>query len=108
VSVDRQDAGAEASRTKGRETAIALVILIVVAGIVVWGLAVIPGLGITYIQCDGTVPAWMVPDDYDGRGCVELRPSSEGLLPENSDHSDYCLGLCTDLAPPEAGARRNP
>lgn len=60
-----------------------------------WG----QGFGMTHIQCDGTVAAWMVPDDYDGGGCVEIRPAWEGFLPENSDHSDYCLGLCSDLAP---------
>jgi hypothetical protein len=68
------------------------------------GLLVIAGLfAASYIglgrvaQCDGSVPKWMVPDDYDGGGCVELRPFWEGGLPWNiGDWEHYCLGMCLD------------
>ena len=42
------------------------------------------------IQCDGGVPTWMLPDDYDG-GCVELLP---GPPPADWDGSWLCTGLC--------------
>lgn len=50
------------------------------------------------IQCDGSVPRWMLPDDdRELGGCVPLRPAWEGWLPWNWGRQDLvCLGLCTD------------
>jgi hypothetical protein len=84
-----------------REATVLVTILVIAGGIAMLGSAWPHGFGLREIQCDGTVPAWIVPDEYDGTGCVELRPAWEGLLPENSDDSDYCLGLCANLAPYE-------
>lgn len=66
----------------------AIVGLVFVVGYVVTSYTVVE------IQCDGTVPAWMIPDDYDGSGCVQIRPWWEAWLPGNEDHSMVCLGLC--------------
>lgn len=60
------------------------------------GFVAFMSVGVSTGQCDGEVPAWMIPDDYNGSGCIELRPWWEGLLPWNSDHTPYCLGLCGD------------
>jgi len=47
---------------------------------------------VTYtIQCDGSVPTWMVPADYDNGGCVRIL---DGEPPADWDGSWICLGLC--------------
>jgi hypothetical protein len=72
---------------------------VIVAGVLVFaGLfaASLVGLG-GVAQCDGTVPRWMLPDDYDGGGCIEGRPPWEALLPWNlGEWEPYCLGMCQD------------
>jgi hypothetical protein len=51
------------------------------------------------IQCDGTVPVWMlVAQDYDGGGCAEILPSYRA--PPDADWTPYCIGLCQRLEPP--------
>ena len=47
-------------------------------------------------QCDGNVPRWMLPDNYQSLGgCVTLRPAWEGWLPWNWGRQDLvCLGMC--------------
>lgn len=46
-------------------------------------------------QCDGFVPEWWVPDDYDGGGCVEVQPNLIGLGPWNwGKWREVCIGLC--------------
>ena len=44
------------------------------------------------IQCDGSVPTWMITEENEGTGCVELLP---GLPPPAWDGSWICIGLCT-------------
>ena len=52
------------------------------------------------IQCDGDVPEWMIPSDYDDGGCVELRPAWEANLPWNAGKTELvCLGMCADPYP---------
>jgi hypothetical protein len=43
------------------------------------------------IQCDGSVPTWMITPENEGTGCVELRG---GLPPSDWDGSWICIGLC--------------
>jgi hypothetical protein len=61
--------------------------------------AIVGGVGYAFrwdaqtIQCDGSVPAWMIEaQDYDGGGCAEVLPTSEA--PADADWSPYCLGYC--------------
>lgn len=45
------------------------------------------------IQCDGTMPTWMIEaQDYDGGGCAEVLPSQ--AAPPGADWTPYCLGYC--------------
>jgi hypothetical protein len=51
--------------------------------------------------CDGSVPLWMMPDDYDGSGCIPYPRNWEETLPWD-DEPTYCLGLCgSDALLPE-------
>lgn len=54
-------------------------------------------VAVKQFQCDGDVPEWMIPGDFDG-GCLEVRPSWEGILPWNAGRTDrVCIGLgCMD------------
>jgi hypothetical protein len=62
------------------------------------GMALVSAAAGGIVQCDGTVPLWMLPDDYDGGGCVALRPFWEGLLPWHwSGWREVCLGMCLDM-----------
>jgi hypothetical protein len=73
-------------------------VAIVAGALVLAGLfaASLIGLG-GVAQCDGVVPKWMVPDDYDGGGCIEGRPQWEAVLPWNwGEWEPYCLGMCQD------------
>jgi hypothetical protein len=74
------------------------ILLAAVAIIMLGGLS--GAFGGRVIQCDGSVPAWMITDDYAGSGCVELKPAWQGWLP-GTDHTPVCLGLCLEssLAP---------
>jgi hypothetical protein len=57
------------------------------------------------VQCDGSVPEWMIPSDYDGGGCVELRPAWEANLPWNAGKTELvCLGMCADPYPARSSA----
>jgi hypothetical protein len=50
------------------------------------------------VQCDGTVPTWMIQaQDYNGGGCAEVLPTN--AAPPNADWTPYCLGLCTYGSP---------
>lgn len=55
--------------------------------------------GIHTGQCDGSVPRWMLPADYNGSGCIELPENWEASLPWSRDDL-VCLGLCTDALLP--------
>jgi hypothetical protein len=47
--------------------------------------------------CDGEVPEWMIPDDYNGEGCVEMQQNLVGLAPWNwGKWRQVCLGMCLD------------
>jgi hypothetical protein len=52
--------------------------------------------GPTTIQCDGSVPIWMIEaQDYDDSGCAEVLPS--GQAPPKADWTPYCLGMCSPI-----------
>src|SRR5574338_132306 len=44
------------------------------------------------IGCDGSVPRWMLPADYDGSGCIEWPRNWEASQPWD-DEELVCLGL---------------
>jgi hypothetical protein len=44
------------------------------------------------IQCDGSVPTWMITEENANTGCVELL---SGPPPDDWDGSWVCIGLCT-------------
>jgi hypothetical protein len=45
------------------------------------------------IQCDGSLPRWMLyAQDYDGGGCAHVLPSSQAA--PNADWTLYCMGMC--------------
>jgi len=47
------------------------------------------------IMCDGSVPEWWIPDDYDNSGCVAVPPPWEFFYPWHwGEQPVYCLGLC--------------
>ena len=48
------------------------------------------------IQCDGSVPTWMISEENEGTGCVELLP---GPPPRDWDGSWICIGLCLEPDP---------
>ena len=50
------------------------------------------------LQCDGSVPRWMVPADYDGGGCMRLPTNWEATQPWNEEDL-VCLGLCVGVEP---------
>jgi hypothetical protein len=59
------------------------------------------------MQCDGSVPRWMLPPDYDNSGCVDLRPQWEASLPWNQGKAELvCLGMCVDAQPGQPIAPR--
>lgn len=81
----------------GGRTAVATIAAILVVPPVL-GMALVSAGAGWFVQCDGTVPLWMVPDDYDGGGCVALRPFWEAMLPWHwGEWREVCLGMCLDL-----------
>ena len=55
------------------------------------------GMAGSMVQCDGSVPEWMIPSDYDNSGCVALRPFWEAYLPWNVGKTEMvCLGMCVE------------
>ena len=75
-----------------------LAILVVLAGI---GWYFVSTSVFGTIQCDGDVPRWMIPSDYDDSGCVPLRPAWEAMLPWNADRQDpVCIGMCAEGVQP--------
>jgi hypothetical protein len=51
------------------------------------------------VGCDGSVPRWALPDDYDGGGCIPMPENMAATQPW--DHEDMvCLGLCSDTTLP--------
>jgi hypothetical protein len=82
-----------ASLGKGRLTAwpyLSAAAIVTVAMVIVGAFT-----GIHTGQCDGSVPRWMLPADYNGSGCIELPENWEASLPWSRDDL-VCLGLCTD------------
>ncbi|HEX5579481.1 MAG TPA: hypothetical protein VFY43_07440, partial [Candidatus Limnocylindria bacterium] len=51
--------------------------------------------GFASIGCDGSVPRWMLPDDYDGGGCIPW-PENWATTQPWDDEEMVCLGLCGD------------
>jgi hypothetical protein len=51
--------------------------------------------GFASIGCDGSVPRWMLPDDYDGSGCIPWPENAEVTQPWDNEEM-VCLGLCGD------------
>lgn len=72
-----------------------LALIVVWAAVVVVGLMFLNPLTQT-VQCDGSVPTWMIPDDYDQSGCVRIL---EGAPPADWDGRWVCIGLCDSLNP---------
>lgn len=70
----------------------AIAILVVLGALVFLGLPPFSGA----IQCDGSVPTWMITEENEGTGCVELL---RGLPPRDWDGSWICIGLCTEPNP---------
>jgi hypothetical protein len=68
--------------------------ILVVAGAVV---LVTQTRQLVTIQCDGSVPTWMITEENAGTGCVELLP---GPPPRDWDGSWICIGLCDGFQPP--------
>ena len=79
--------------TKG-EVLGSLVILAILGGLVFLGVQ--PFSGINAIQCDGSVPTWMITEENEGTGCVEILP---GPPPPGWDGSWICIGGCTEPNP---------
>lgn len=77
------------------------VIGVLIAAMLVLGSAT-GGGGATMSQCDGSVPRWMLPDDYRQLGgCVPLRPAREAWFPWNWGRQDLvCIGMCADSLTP--------
>lgn len=48
------------------------------------------------IMCDGSVPTWMLPKDYNGGGCVMYPVNWEQTLPWD-DEELHCLGMCVSF-----------
>jgi hypothetical protein len=45
------------------------------------------------IQCDGSLPVWMLEaQNYDGGGCAEPLPFWQA--PPNADWTEHCMGMC--------------
>ena len=72
------------------------ILLAITAAIAVGGSLLAPPTG---SMCDGSYPEWMIPDDYDGGGCLDVGPATflGGLLPWNWGARVVCIGLCTNL-----------
>ena len=82
-----------ASLGKGRLTAWPYLSASAIVTVAILIAGVFPG--IHTVQCDGNVPRWMLPFDYDGGGCIEIPDNWKASLPWA--HKDLvCLGLCTD------------
>jgi hypothetical protein len=69
--------------------------------LVIWSVAAIAVVGVLVIafgsyrtiQCDGSIPTWMIDSqDYNGGGCAEILP--DWRAPANADWTPYCLGMC--------------
>ena len=53
-------------------------------------------LNSSMVQCDGSVPTWMVTDKNESTGCVELLT---GAPPSDWDGSWICIGMCLTANP---------
>ena len=47
------------------------------------------------ISCDGSVPRWMLPSDYNGGGCIPWPENASRTQPWDGQDM-VCLGLCSD------------
>ena len=72
----------------------AFAVLIVLGALVYAGLQPPSDVGAT--QCDGSVPTWMITDENEGTGCVEILP---GPPPAEWDGAWICIGLCLEANP---------
>ena len=72
----------------------ALAIVLVLGTLVFLGVQPFSGVGAT--QCDGSVPTWMITEENEGTGCVEILP---GPPPGDWDGSWICIGLCREPNP---------
>ena len=72
----------------------ALAILVVVGTLLYLGLQSSSDVGATH--CDGAVPTWMITDENEGTGCVEILP---GPPPAGWDGSWICIGMCLEPNP---------
>ena len=48
------------------------------------------------VQCDGSVPTWMITEENASTGCVEIQ---EGAPPRDWDGSWICIGMCLTANP---------
>lgn len=64
----------------------AIVVLLALGAVVVVNLP-----AVRTIQCDGSVPTWMITEENAGTGCVELL---NGPPPSDWDGSWICIGMC--------------
>jgi hypothetical protein len=50
------------------------------------------------MQCDGSLPIWMLEaQDYDGGGCAEVLPSH--MAPPDANWTHYCMAMCDRMEP---------
>lgn len=82
-----------ASLGKGRLTAWPYLSAAAIVTVAIAIAGIFPGIHTGW--CDGSVPRWMLPADYDGSGCIEIPDNWKASLPWAREDL-VCLGLCTD------------
>jgi hypothetical protein len=72
---------------------VAVTALVVGVLILVVAIASSRGDVFTHVQCDGSLPQWMLDaQGYAGGGCAEVLPTSDA--PPDADWTLVCLGMC--------------
>lgn len=92
--------GPEAAKPTGLKNIGLIVLALAFAGLVVVVASIIPtAMGAHQVMCDGVAEMWMIPEDYDGGGCIALPPWWEHLVPGH-DTRRVCLSMCLqDIKP---------